>query len=332
MAAKEAKDGFLKTNQGYIREYIKDGKRLRPILLIMAYKAFCDNDKIIPASLSVELLHNSTLIHDDIMDEDDFRRAKPTVYKRLKDSYLADHKEDSYDGPLFNKSSSKFAVSNAILCGNILIPLGADMISNSDFPDELKNNALKIYNNAYRLVNYGQFLDILLEKRKDVKEKEYLDMIEKKTACLFSASVAIGAVLADAKPEKIKQLEEYAKELAIAFQLVDDIMDISEDMAKGHELGSDIKRGKKTLLVIKALENGTGKERKELLSILGTSASKEEIIRAIGIIKKNSLAYVRSEADKRVIKAKEILNKMGINKESRDFFNEFADYMALRKR
>ena len=191
---------------------------------------------------------------------------------------------------------------------------------------------MKIYNEAYHTVNHGQFLDIVMEKKDMATEEDYLEMIEKKTACLFEASISIGALLADAGQDQIRNLANYAKEMAIAFQLTDDIMDISEDMSKGHALGSDIKSGKKTLLIIKALENGTEKEKKDLKQILGTNTAEEKIKRAIEIINRNSLDYVKEEANRRIKKAKDILKQLDIKKDSKNFFNEFADHMVARRK
>lgn len=328
---KDIKDDFLKLDYSFLREYLRNGKRLRPILLIMAYKAFRDDNKIMPVSISVELLHNSTLIHDDIMDEDDFRRNKPTIYKKLKDFYLKNYKELDYKGPLFNMASSRFSVSNTILCGNILAVLGSNIILNSEFQENLKIKAVKQYNDAYYTVNHGQFLDLILEKKENVAEKDYFEMIGWKTANLFSASIAIGVILADAPNKETAKLAQYIKELAIAFQLIDDIMDISKEMAKGHELGSDIKSGKKTLLIITALEKANKEGKKYLLNILGNkNATKEDINAAVEVIEKTSLDYVRGEADKRIGKARKILEKIDIRKEAKEFFYEFCSYMAQR--
>lgn len=324
------RDQFLTLNYSFLKEYVKEGKRLRPILMIMAYKAFRDDGRIIPLSLSLELLHNSTLVHDDIMDEDDFRRNNPAVHKMIRDYYLKNNLDQRYDGPLFGKISSKFAVSNAIIGGNILYELGSECILNSDFSDELKNKALAIYNRSYRTVNHGQYMDIFLEKKEKVTEKDYFEMSEKKTAELFSAAVEIGATLAESKEDDIKKFKEYAKELAVAFQLVDDIMDISKGMSKGHALGSDIIAGKKTLLVLKALEVCSLKERKELLDALGSEDA--DIDRVIEIIERNSLEYVRDIADKKIETAKKMLSQVKLKKESKDFFLDFADFMVRRKK
>ena len=119
-------DPFLKELYLCIKEYVMHGgKRLRPIMLIMAYKAFNgknEKEAYIP-SLSLELLHNSTLIHDDFMDEDELRRNEPTVYKKIKGYFLKNFNEVSYNGPLFNRLSSRFAVANATLAGNLLFSM-----------------------------------------------------------------------------------------------------------------------------------------------------------------------------------------------------------------
>lgn len=327
----KTKDDFISFNYERIKDFIlTGGKRLRPAALIMAYKGFNgDEEGIYDAALSVEFLHNSTLIHDDIMDEDDTRRGKDGVHKAMRDYFLKSSKEVNYNGPLFNKASSRFAVSNAICDGNLLYPLGESFLLNSNFDLRLINKALKVYSNAYRTVNQGQLLDIFFEL-KNVSERNYLKMIGQKTGNLFKASVGIGAVLANANNEQIELLSEYAMNIAVAFQLQDDIMDFS--VRKGHGVGSDIRKGKKTLLVIKALEKANRGQREILLNTLGNkNADEEEINKAVDVIKFiGAFDYVRDLANKKIVEAKKYLAKTSLNDESLEFFNGFADFMLRR--
>jgi len=323
----------LFTDYSFIKKFVLNGgKRLRPIVFIMSYKAVNDKDEslIYIPSLSVELVHNSTLVHDDIMDEDELRRGKPTVYKDLKDWFLTNYKDINHQGSLFNNISSRFAVSNAILYGNILLSLGFKALSKSQH--KKINEAVDVLNNSYKTIVDGQIMDLMTEF-KQVNEKEYFEMISKKTAELFKASIKIGALLGDASKEQINNLAHYAEEAATAFQIKDDIMDISTEMNKGHELGSDIKQGKKNLLIIKALEFADEKEKKLISSILGKeNTSSEEINSVIDIMESTgAISYSDKLAKEKIKTAKEYLKKAEINKESSDFFEKLAEFTIKRK-
>ncbi len=330
----KARDDFISFSYKNIKDYLSSGgKRLRPAALIMAYNGFGgDEEEIYDAALSVEFLHNSTLIHDDIMDEDESRRNKDSIHKFMRDYFLKSSKEINYNGPLFNKASSRFAVSNAICNGNLLYSLGELFLLNSHFDTDLVSRALKVYSNAYRIVNQGQLMDIFFELR-DASERNYLKMIEQKTGNLFKACTEIGAVLAGANNEQTEILAKYAINIAVAFQLQDDIMDISPEMKKGHELGSDIKKGKKTLLVIKALEKASKSQRGILMSAIGNeSATEDEIKKTIGIIKSSgAVDYVMMLAHKKIVEAKGHLRKTSLNDKSMKFFDGFADFMMERR-
>lgn len=325
---------FFIKNISTIEQFVMNGgKRLRPIALIAAYKGFGGTENVLRASLSVEFFHNCTLIEDDIMDEDDLRRNKPTVYKVLKNEYLKKHKEKKYKGPLFNRESSKSAVSNSILFGNILYSLGNNCIAESEFNAEAKSEAQRIFNEAFVIVNDGQLLDLKLEKKKRASEKDYVEMAEKKTANLVRACVEIGGVLADAPKKQRDALSKYAMNVTLAFQIADDLMDINPESKKGHELGSDIKEGKKTLLVIKALEKARGKNKKSLLKVLGKSnASRRQIKKAIEIIHTSgAVDYCKQFAEKKVRTGKQWLKKAGLETEYEFFFSELADFFIERK-
>ena len=318
-------------NYSFMKEYLKGGKRLRPIMLIMAYngvKGF--DDRILKAALSVELLHNSTLVHDDVMDEDDFRRGKPSVHKRLIDrfNYL-----ENQETKLFKDISVKFGVSNAILIGNILYALGSYCLANSNFDAPLLKDALKVYHRTYKLINHGQMLD-LIYSLSETSEKEYIEMIRLKTAYLFKACVQIGIILGNGTKEQLNLLGEYAENLGIGFQLEDDILDISYNMEKGHELGSDIREGKRTIIVIKALEVFNSQDRKLLLRCLGNkNLSQEKIIKVIKIFNKYGIInYVNDIAKSKIERAKLILSKINISEETKKFFSELADYVISRRK
>lgn len=331
---KECGGSTISVNYRFIRDFVLNGgKRLRPVALIMAYKAVSrDNeDSILIPSLSVELMHNSTLVHDDIMDEDELRRGKPTLFIKSREHFLENHKEKKYNGALFGKASSKAAAGNAILNGNILLSLAFDALMHSRNRDS--GNALNVLNNAYKTVAEGQMMDLLTESSNTISEKEYLEMISKKTAELFKASVQIGALLGNGSFTQAEHMANYAFEAAMAFQIHDDIMDISPEMDKGHEIGSDIRQGKKNILIIKALEFSGSLQRKAIINALGNkNASREKTGLAIETIKSSgAVEYAKQLALARIMLAKGHLGKAGISAGAFEFFSSLADYMVERK-
>lgn len=311
------------------RDYVLNGgKRLRPVALIMAYKGLKGKkSSIYRVSLSVELMHNSTLVHDDIMDEDDMRRNKPTVHKIFKDFYLKNAKEQRYQGSLFHRASARYSVTDAICIGNILQTLGLDcLLSYKNIP------SASVFSKAFRIVNDGQMLDNEFEIT-DVSEAEYLDMIARKTGNLFRASVQIGALLANASEKQYDALSHYSILAAMAFQMQDDIMDISKFTKKGSTYASDIKNGKHTLLLMKAMKNADSGQKKVLNSVIGKEqATIDDINRVIKVYEDTgTIDYVIALAEKKIMESKRWLAKADLTKESHMFFEGFADYMLSRE-
>lgn len=306
--------------------FLQGGKRLRPILLIMAYKAITgkiDKD-IIKASICVELYHASTLIHDDIMDEDPIRRGKETIFETMRKRFLSKSKDQQYNGLLFKNKSTRYAISTGLIAGNLIDVIHAEPLLNSNFDDKKIRKTLKIMTECAEQVNLGQLKDTYLESKKEVTEKEYYDMIMKKTGQLFVSSIQIGAVLGGASEIQYNSLTNYAWNAATTFQLQDDILDTSDK--KGHEIGSDIKQGKMTLLVIKSLENGN-----KIKKYLGkNNLTHGEIKDAISILSDTgAIDYVKNLANKKIKEGKTFLNNA--NFKEKQFFLDYADFMFNRE-
>ena len=331
-----AKDKFLRECYSYIKEFtLREGKRIRPIAAIMAYKAINDSDeeKIYPVSISPEIIHASSLIHDDVMDEDFLRRNKDTMHKIFEKYFKKNFSDSSYDGDLFSSHSKRFSLSMAILQGNMLNLLSNSCILESKIDEGKKNKAVEIFNDAYCKTNEGQILDLLISAKEKASEEEYVLMASSKTGPLISASVKFGAMLNDAKDFQIDALGRYANSVALAFQIYDDIMDLSNAIGKGREIGTDIRKGNKTMIVIKALEKCDEEQKKFLLSVLGNyKASNNEIEKFIAVIKEmGALDYAKDYANKKVMEAKEYIKKAKLNEEGNKFFDEFADYAVKRE-
>ena len=321
---------FTKNCYELIREYAKNGKRIRPTALILSYLA-CDGKsekKILPIAISVELLHTYSLILDDIMDEDDLRRNNPTVYKKLKDYYLTHFSEKNYQGPLFNKTSSRFAVSFAVMIGNLTNILSKKSILSSEFNHELKTKAITLIENTDQQIYHGQILDLSFEYQNKVNKKQYLEMIKLKTCVLFGLCFELGALFAKADENLRHTLKEFGINSAYSFQIQDDIIDISD---KGYAIGSDIKNGKKTLLMIKTMELANDEQKNIIRKVFGSQNITElkkiiEIMHSSGAVK-----YCQKLALDKNNQAKDLLKKIKINPHYKELFIEFTDFLFSHK-
>ncbi|MCP4723756.1 MAG: polyprenyl synthetase family protein [bacterium] len=215
------------------------GKRFRPIMSIWACEAVggTRNDAF-NASLALEILHNFTLVHDDIMDDDDLRRGRETVHKKWNENI-------------------------AILAGDGLIALAYRHLLRSETPD--LQELVGIFSEAIITICEGQSLDKDLESREDTSLEEYYDMIRRKTAVLISVSAGIGSLLGRAEPDVRSAVTEFAMDLGLAFQIQDDLLDIiSEEEIIGKDIGSDLAQGKKTYPIILFNQRADKKTRDKL--------------------------------------------------------------------
>ena len=216
------------------------GKRLRPMLTLLAYSLYKDDAKsVVPYAIAVESFHNFTLMHDDIMDKAPLRRGKQTVHH-------------------------KWNTNTAILSGDVMLIKVYDMLLSLE-PGPLKH-VLAAFNDCAAQVCEGQQWDMEFETTDRVSENQYLNMIRQKTAVLLGFSLELGAILADAPTKDRTSLRDFGVNIGIGFQLKDDLLDAFADPKKfGKQVGGDILANKKTYLLIKALENASGKLRKDLL-------------------------------------------------------------------
>ncbi len=217
------------------------GKRLRPALLMMSHELFNDQtDEVLQPALGIEVFHNFTLLHDDIMDKAPLRRGKETVHK-------------------------KWNPDIAILSGDAMFVLSCQLMMN--VKREFQNDVMRIFLKTAIEVCEGQQWDMDFESRENVTIKEYLEMIGRKTASLLGCSACIGALCAGAEMSDYKHMYEFGKNLGIAFQLHDDILDVYGDTKKfGKLIGGDILANKKTYLLLTALERAEGRLKSELKS------------------------------------------------------------------
>jgi len=316
---------FIKYSYELIKEYtLNNGKRIRPIALIMSYNAMGgqEENKIFLPAIALELFHNYFLILDDIMDEDDFRRNNFTIYKKLKQKFLENFSEEEYNGTLFNKKSSRFSVSFAVMLGNLTSILSKKAILLSGFSKETKYDVITIFEEIDKLIYHGQMLDIFMEYKDKTNSDEYLNMVRLKTSVLMGMSFELGALFGNADDNKMHLLKEFGINLGLSFQINDDILDLTKE--KGHEQGSDIKKRKKTLLMIKTLEKATHEQRKFINSI-NEKSSEAEVKKVIEIMyDTGAIDYCKKIAKEKSDNAKAILDKLEISEHYKSIIAEFS--------
>jgi geranylgeranyl diphosphate synthase type II len=236
------------------------GKRLRPVMALMSCNLFSDkiDDAVIPAA-GIEVFHNFTLVHDDIMDQAPVRRNFPTVH-------------------------SKWNVNQAVLSGDVMAFIANDCFLQT--PPAVMAKVFRVFNKAAIEVCVGQQLDIDYEKALIVSEAEYLRMIELKTAVLLAASAKIGAIIGGADDKDSELLYDFGRNLGLAFQIQDDLLDIYGDVKVfGKVPGGDIVANKKTFLLVKALEIGSADQRRILNELFGPKETDPEkkVRKVVGI-------------------------------------------------
>ena len=227
------------------------GKRLRPLLVILSTKAVGGNfSDVYNASVAVELLHNFTLVHDDIMDNADKRRGMLTLHKKYDDS-------------------------TAILAGDGLLSVAYEYLL-KDCNGKTKE-VISAFTKGLIEVCEGQSLDKDFETTDNVTIDKYKLMIMKKTAAMFEMCCTVGALLGGGSPKEIKAVSLFGKNIGIAFQIQDDLLDISGDEKKfGKKVGGDLIEGKKTFLFIKALSKAKGNDKKKLIKVIKNNGIKPQ--------------------------------------------------------
>jgi geranylgeranyl diphosphate synthase, type II len=284
------------------------GKRIRPVLVLMAFNLFSEKiEKVLPAALAVEVFHNFTLLHDDIMDKAEVRRNKPTVHL-------------------------KFSENTAILSGDSMAFLSYRYLT--ECKSERLQELIELFTETALEVCEGQQYDMDFEKRADVSAEEYLEMIRLKTAVLLGCSLKAGALLADAPDETVQQLYDYGINLGLAFQLQDDWLDSFGDRQSfGKKIGGDIVAGKKTFLLIKALEKASGDIKISLDKWLeaGDHYADEKIKAVIDIYHQLGVKELAEEKIKYYFsKAEEILKSLPVNELRKEQFVKLGKNMLGR--
>lgn len=286
------------------------GKKLRPFLAMVSAGALgVKEEKALPYGIAIELVHNFTLVHDDIMDDDEMRRGQKTLHKKIGSAH-------------------------AINAGDGLFALSFKILSETDVPGESIRGLLDEVASSVIVVAEGQEEDMSFEETFDITEKEFITMIEKKTSYLFKAATKGGAIIAGADVDEINHMSEYARKMGIAFQIQDDYLDLVGDQEEiGKDVGSDIRRGKRTLMVIHALHNLDEDKKNRLIEILEEKDnSVDEIKEAMDLMNSvGSIDYAKELAEKYGSEAKKELEILP-DSEYKDILISLVDFMINRSK
>lgn len=285
------------------------GKRLRPVLLLITAEAFGGSvDEAMSTALAVEIFHNFTLLHDDIMDNADVRRGKPSVY-------------------------AKWGGNVALLSGDAMLITAYKSLAKIS-PERLPK-VMNIFSDMALAVCEGQQYDMDFETMAKVSVEEYMQMIERKTSALLSGSAMIGATMAGASEEDIKKIYRFATELGLAFQLQDDVLDSYGDNALGKKIGGDILEGKKTFLMVQALNRASTEEREILTTThLRKDISEQEKIDIVKALydKFDVKRVAEQQIELRFERALAVLDTLSIAGERTETLVEFARNLMGRKK
>ncbi|SHI56679.1 polyprenyl synthetase family protein [Pseudozobellia thermophila] len=285
------------------------GKRLRPVLTLVATEVFGkDYNKALDAALAIEIFHNFSLVHDDIMDDAPLRRGKATVHE-------------------------KWDVNTGILSGDAMLITAYQLFEN--YPSDIFKDLAKLFSETALKVCEGQQYDIDFESRDDVTLSEYLTMIEYKTAVLIAAALKMGGIVAGADQSDQNEIYRFGLNLGIAFQLQDDYLDAFGDPETfGKQVGGDIIENKKTYLYLNVLLHGTAQQKKELLDLFSIQpkdpsakiATIKDIFKESGSAQRTQSAIFDYSN-----RAFAILDKLKISADNKSLLRSFGESLMVRK-
>jgi len=308
---------------------LSGGKRLRPAFMYWGYAAGGgqDREKILQTSISIELLHNFLLMHDDIIDHGQKRHGVETLnakYAKMGRVFLN------------SKDAEHFGNSMALIFGDMLSAMSNQVIFTSDFPPDAIVKALNQNQAIISQTVIGEIQDVYMDNCGKISESSILQMYRNKTAgYTIEGPLKLGAILAGANEKIFPILSAYALPLGMAYQIQDDILGIFGSEKKiGKEVGLDIQEGKKTLLLIKALELGNREQRTFLKEIIGQKNITPEELKKFQkiMLASGALSYAKKLAFDLLAEAKSLLAKTPIDVEAKDFLLSVADYMVVREK
>lgn len=282
------------------------GKRTRPTLTLLGCQLFgVPGIKAINAAIAVELFHNFTLIHDDIMDKAPLRRGKPTVHE-------------------------KWDTNIGILSGDVLFVEAYKYLAKHD--TDVLPKLIEVFSKTAVEVCEGQQMDMDFETRDDISIEAYIEMIRLKTSVLLGAALKMGGIVAKASDEDLDLLYKFGMNVGIAFQLQDDYLDLFADPEKfGKQVGGDIISNKKTFLLLKAEQLAEGENEKEFKSILSENNQANKVKRAQILFKKLEVdSLAKKKMEEYYHNAKEYISKIKLSDEQKEPLLSLANYLMHR--
>ena len=285
------------------------GKRMRPVLAMLAYNIYADDiQRVLPAAVAIEVFHNFTLLHDDIMDNAAVRRGRESVF-------------------------AKWGSNVAILSGDVMMIEAYRHLQGVEA--KYLPSVFERFNAMAAQVCEGQQYDMDFETQPKVAVAEYMNMIELKTAALLAGSVVIGATLAGADEEDLHKLNKFAIEVGLAFQLQDDLLDSYGDEQLGKKIGGDILEGKKTYLMIISLSHATEEQREVLRSThLRTDITDEQKIAAVKEIYDavGARQMTEQQISVRISRALAILDTLLVPQSRLEYMRSYVESLVGRKK
>lgn len=286
------------------------GKRIRPVLMLLCYNLFKeDAEKALPCAMGLEMYHNYTLLHDDLMDNADMRRGNMTVHK-------------------------KWDANTAILSGDSMLVLSYQLMAQC--PQQYLQQILETFTITALEIGEGQQYDMDFEKRSDVTEEEYIEMIRLKTSVLLACAAKIGGTLAGAGSEDLTHLYKFGEQIGLAFQLQDDYLDVyGDEKIFGKNIGGDITSNKKTYMLIKAFERAEGENLSQLTKwIKATDFCRAEKIAAVTDLytKLNIKEIAQDKINQYFLSAMEHLEAINVTSDKKDELLQFVKLMMKREK
>lgn len=282
-------------------------KRARPVMLLLGHQIFDANlDKAFPAALAIEVFHNFTLVHDDIIDDAPIRRGQEAIHM-------------------------KYGINKAILSGDVMMILSNQLLNSVELDD--KSYILNQFDKAAVAICEGQQFDTDFETSVDVAIEDYIEMIRKKTAVLLGVSLQIGALIGGASREDAQKIYNFGEQFGISFQIHDDLLDAFGDQEKvGKQTGGDILQGKKTYLYLKALDLLEGQEKVDFINVYSSDKSVGKIETIKSKLKSNGVdEYARQLRDAYHDLAFSHLNQLTHNKEAIEKLVEYSNLFIHRE-
>lgn len=328
---KSTENRFLHDYYSELRDYfLAGGKRIRPLLCIATYNAFKSkqDDRILVPCIGTEFLHNASLIHDDIIDRDNLRRGEPSFHYRYQQYF------DQYE--LKKIPKEEFGNSIGIIGGDSAFFIGMEPYLNNEFETEFNLEALRLYEQAFIEIANGVLIETDMVNKKETSLEEYIEMVGLKTGTLIEKSILIGATYANAEEKYKKLLSTYGMNLGIIFQIKDDILGtFGEEEKTGKPADSDIKEGKKTCLLIEALDKLEPKKKEKLLNIMNKKHISDKDVKVVRrfyneVDVKNSCKQLANDYYDEALEALNELKPV-INEEEAEVFSHLLDFVLTRE-